>query len=124
MSPIRGGTDGRCPLKRGDAGLAVRAADPLDSSVAIGMPVKLEDESAAVAVAQLLGDHPWLKLEVVEHVARAEVSQLVEIELILFVGGDTLAQMMPGRQARGECAANRDPGSPGSSALVARARSG
>jgi hypothetical protein len=41
-------------------------------------------------VAQLLSDHPRLQLQYVEHVAGAEVPQLVEVEPVLGVDGQAL----------------------------------
>jgi hypothetical protein len=88
-----GQTCARCPLIV-CARVSVGASDALDGLVAVGVPVKLEHESTAVGVAQLFGDDPRLEFELVEHVADAEVAKLVEIQLVLFVGGDALAQMV------------------------------
>src|SRR3954452_11811577 len=112
MSQIGGRMREGCPLKPRHGRAVVRVAHALDRLVAVGVSVELEQESAAVAVSQLLGDHPRLELELVEHVAGAEVPELVEVELVLLVGGDPLAQMMGRRQARGKGAANRVPSSP------------
>ncbi len=46
-------------------GSDIRASDALNGPVVVGLAVELEDESPAVAMAQLLGDHPRLELELV-----------------------------------------------------------
>src|SRR4051794_20040612 len=112
MPPIGGRMNGRCPLVPGDWWLGVGATDALDRLVAIRMSVELEHQPAAVAVAQLLGDHPWLQLELVEHVAGAEVPQLVEIELVLDISGDAFAEVVCRWQARGERSPYGVPGAP------------
>src|SRR3954451_6037120 len=107
-----GRTRAGCPLIACHVRFSVGASDALDGFVAVGGPVELEHEPAAIGVAQLFCDDPRLKLQLVEHVAGTEVANLVEIKLVLLVGGDALAQMVCRAQAPREGAPDWVPRSP------------
>ena len=72
------------------------AVDALDRLLAHRVPAEPDDKSSVLAVAQLLGDNPRLEPELVEHVARARVTQLIEVEPITLINGDPLAQVAAG----------------------------
>jgi hypothetical protein len=104
----RGGTGiGRLP----DVA-APSAAHALHDGSAAGVAVELDDECAVVGVAELFGDDPWLDLQDVEGVAGAHVAQLVEVELVVGVECETLAQVVAAGQLARELCADRVPGAP------------
>jgi hypothetical protein len=55
---------------------------------------QLHDQGATVAVPELVGDHPRLDVKHIQHVASAEVAELVELEPVVGIDGEAPAEMV------------------------------